>query len=63
MIKNGKVVDVIKRRKNANPLPPSQAKQAEEFVWARKEQILKKWIEVLVEKKKIPMETITRRVN
>lgn len=61
---NGKVVDIKRRRKQNTPqLPPSQMKEAENFVWARKEQIAKKWYEFRIMNKKVPIERITYRVN
>ena len=63
VMKNGKVIDVVRRRKYSNELPPTQLKQAAKFVWARKEQIAKKWIEALVHNKKVTMEKVTRKIS
>lgn len=60
----GRVIDIQKRRKKgAHQLPPSQMRDAEKFVWARKEQIIKKWHEVKVMNKTVSPERVTYKVN
>lgn len=65
IFKNGKIIDVVQRRttmSKKNPLSASPAKQAKEFIFARKEQIYKKWKESIIEKKKVKCEIITKKV-
>lgn len=61
---NGRVVDIQRRRKSgAQQLPPAQMRDAENFVWARKEQIIKKWHEVQVMNKRVSPERVTNKVK
>lgn len=62
VIRNGRVIDIIRKRLYKNELPEAQLRQAEEFINAKKEKIMEKWIEVLVKKQKVKMQRVTRKV-
>lgn len=63
IIKNGKIVDVIKKKVTGKEeLPTSQSKSAMSLVKAKKESIMKKWEQLFVENKKIDIVKINSKL-
>ncbi len=61
---DGKVVDVlIKKVRGKEPLPLSKAKDFEMFIEHYSEQIVQKWIDCFVYRKKVDCERITKRIK
>lgn len=63
IMKDGKITNIIRRhRSKTRELPPTQLRQATDFVWAKRQQILDKWIASVVKKGKAKLEYVTRKV-
>ena len=64
VIKNGKVESYrFIQRKNVPMLPASQLKKAKELIEAKKDDILKKWIDYFILKKNVKPIKITKRLS
>ncbi|MEO8150529.1 MAG: DUF4160 domain-containing protein [Bacteroidia bacterium] len=64
IIENGKVVSFeFKKKRSAPMLPDAQLKKAKELIEAKKDEILKKWIDYFILKKNIKPERITKRIK
>jgi hypothetical protein len=64
IIKNGKIVEIrVKSVSNSSPLKPKDLRNFNDFLEVYADQIVEKWIDFFVLKKKVTFERITKKLK